>query len=286
VSADGTVRWRDLWREAADAAGGQPQGRWVCEVAGGFDAAELRASLDAPATERAVAHLDSMLERLRRGEPLQYVLGRWAFRRLDVLVDRRVLIPRPETEVLVDVALRLAGELSTPLRCADLGCGSGVIGLSLAVELPLVEEVWLTDASADALDVARANAAGIGTPAAAVRFGHGSWFEALPAAMNGRLHLVCANPPYVAAADELDAAVAEWEPAAALRSGADGLDDLRVIVREAPAWLMAGGWVVLEIGSSQGSAVHSLLKEAGFDGVAIHPDLAGRDRIAVGRTPG
>ncbi len=285
MSADGTVTWRALWHEATDVAGGRPQARWVCEVAGGFDAAELRANLGVRATERAVAHFDAMLARLRAGEPLQYVLGRWAFRRLDVMIDRRVLIPRPETEVLVDVALRLVADANVPLRCADLGCGSGVIGLSLALELPSVAEVWLTDVSADALDVARANAAGIGTPATATRFALGSWFEALPAETRGRFHVVCANPPYVAIGDQIDTVVAAWEPPTALFAGDEGLDEIRVIVSEAPTWLTGGGWVVLEIGSSQGSAAHALLTAAGLVDVAIHRDLAGLDRVAVGRRP-
>ena len=282
--SDQTISWRQLWNETA-ARIGSPQARWMCEVASGFDRDEFLAALDLPATERAVAHLDAMLARLEAGEPLQYVLGRWEFRHLDLLVDRRVLIPRPETETVVEIALRLARSIEPPIVCADLGTGSGAIGLSLAAELPAAGvTVWMTDDSADALDVARANAAGIGTVAANVRVAHGDWFEALPASLRGELSLVVSNPPYVAADDErLEAVVREWEPAAALFAGADGLDAIRRLVADSPEWLRPGGWLVIEIGSTHGPQVEALLRAAGFDEVAITADLAGHDRVAIGR---
>ena len=171
----------------------------MCEEASGAFGPEFLEVVAQPATERCVAHLDSMLARVRQGEPLQYVLGHWSFRRLDLLVDQRVLIPRPETELVVEVALGCARQAALdhadrPLRVADLGTGSGAIGLSLATELPRgLAEVWLTDVSAEALDVARANTAGLGMPGAAVRFGHGSWFAALPPTLRGQL--VPGSPP-------------------------------------------------------------------------------------------
>ncbi len=168
--------------------------RWLCEEAGSFDGDELLTALDEPATQRMVAHLDAMVARYRSGEPLQYALGRWAFRRLDVMVDRRVLIPRPETEVLVEVALAALDRRAATL--VDLGTGSGAIGLALASELPLTgTTVWLTDVSTDALDVARANLAGIGRAAANVRVAEGEWFDALPEDLRGTLDLVVSNPP-------------------------------------------------------------------------------------------
>jgi release factor glutamine methyltransferase len=169
--------------------------------------------------------------------------------------------------------------------CADLGTGSGAIGLSLAVELPAAGvTVWMTDHSAEALDVARANAAGIGAAAANVRLSHGDWFEALPGELRGELALVVSNPPYVAVDDrELEALVREWEPAAALFAGADGLDEIRRIAAEGLQWLRPGGWLVTEIGSRQGPAVATLLETAGFDEVAITADLNGHDRVAVAR---
>ena len=282
--SDQTITWRQLWKETADRIGG-PQARWTCEVASGFDRDEFLAALDLAATNRGVAHLDSMLARLETGEPLQYVLGRWGFRRLDLLVDRRVLIPRPETETVVEIALQLARSMDPPIVCVDLGTGSGAIGLSLAVELQLPEvTVWMTDRSSEALDVARANAAGIGSAAAKVRLAHGDWFAALPSALRGDLALVVSNPPYVAVDDrDLEPVVRDWEPVTALFAGADGLDEIRRVVADGREWLRPGGWLVIEIGSTQGALVDAMLRAAGFEEVGITADLTGHDRVAVAR---
>lgn len=279
---DGTSSWRRLWDETAAVVGSRPQARWLCEAASGIDGDEFLADLDEPATERMVAHLDSMLERWRTGEPLQYVLGRWQFRRIELMIDRRVLIPRPETELVAEVALATLRDRPRPLVVADLGTGSGAIGLSLAAELPIDGvTVWITDVSPAALDVARANLAGLGRPAANVRVAQGSWFEALPHELESRLDLVVANPPYIALDDpDLDGAVRDHEPATALFSGVSGLDAITELVVAAPGWLRPGGSLVLEIGHLQGGAVRSLLAAGPFTGVEILPDLAGRDRIA------
>lgn len=279
-----SVTWGALWNETS-ALVGRPQARWICEVASGHDGDEFTDILDQPATERGVAHLDAMLARHAAGEPLQYVLGRWGFRHLDLMIDQRVLIPRPETETVVEVALRLARSQQAPLLIADLGTGSGAIGLSLAAELPIDDVfVWMTDCSSDALDVARANAAGNGRASASVRVAQGDWFEALPMALVGRLAMVVSNPPYVGDDDSaLEPIVRDWEPAQALFGGADGLDAIRHIVAEAPRWLRADGWLVIEIGSGQGPNVIELMQSAGFDDVAVAVDLGGHDRVAVGR---
>ena len=286
----GTISWRRLLAETATLHG-RPQARWLCEEASGSFGEDFTELLAEPVTERSIAHLDSMLVRLAQGEPLQYVLGHWSFRRIDLLVDRRVLIPRPETEQVADVALQLVRSAAAewpdrPLPVADLGTGSGAIGLSLAFELPRgLVEVWLSDLSPDALDVARANAAGLGVAGAAVRFGHGSWFDALPPSLKGVLALVVSNPPYIAHDDPGVAAdVREWEPAQALFADSDGLADVRAIAVGAAAWLRPGGWLVLEIGSGQGAAAAELLTSAGLVQVEVRPDLTGRDRIAIGRT--
>lgn len=275
--------WRSTMAEVAGEFG-RPWARWLCETASGTTADEFRDELDAAPTERMIAHLDAMLARLRRGEPLQYVLGHWGFRHLDLMVDARVLIPRPETEEVAGAALeRLAGRRAR--RCVDLGCGSGAIGLSLAVELPIEHtEVWMTDVSAAALDVARANAAGVGRPGANVRFAAGDWFAALDTLLTGTFDLVVSNPPYIALDDpELSPEVSAHEPHGALFAGADGLDALRTIIAQAPRWLAPGGWLVVEIGSSQGEAVTGLAAAAGLVDVAVLPDAAGRDRIVVAR---
>lgn len=287
MTDDGTLTWRRLWAETARVTGERPSARWLCEVASGLDGDEFLAALDEPVTERMVHHLDAMLARLGAGEPLQYVLGRWSFRHLDLLVDRRVLIPRPETEQVVEVALGLVRDRPGRRRIVDLGTGSGAIGLALASELPLGScEVWLTDISGDALDVARANLAGIGRAGAIVRVAAGAWFEALPTELRGGLDLVVSNPPYVDDDDPaLESVVRVWEPASALFGGADGLDHVRTIVGAAGDWLAPGGALVLEIGASQGDRVAALLGAAGFVDVTVVADLAGRDRVAVARRP-
>lgn len=288
ATAGEIVTWAQLWRETEQAVGSRTEARWLCEHASGLDGDEFADALGEAATVRMVHHLDGMVGRYRAGEPLAYVMGRWAFRHLDLMVDRRVLIPRPETELLVDMVVqRLPDPGGDRLRLVDLGTGSGAIGLSLAHELwHRQPEVWLTDASPEALEVARANLAGIGRAGSGVRLGEGPWFRALPHHLQGTFHAVVSNPPYVALHDpELDPSVRDWEPAMALLAGHDGLADLQAIIEHAPKWLVAHGVVALEIGYRQGDAVAELLRHAGFVDVDIQPDLAGRPRMALGRQP-
>ncbi len=282
--ADGAAEpttWRALWVETAEAIGDRQHARWLCEVAASSDADEFVRSLDDAPTIRMVQHLDAMLARYRTGEPLQYVLGSWGFRRLDLAVDPRVLIPRPETELVAEIAIFFARQVADHRTVIDLGTGSGAIGLAVADELPLDgTTVWLTDASADALDVARANLAGIGRAAQNVRIAHGSWFAAVPADVTA--DVIVSNPPYVAVGSpDLDPAVLAWEPASALLAGPDGLDDLRIIIGSASDRLRPGGWLVLEVGADQGLPVRELLDANGFVNVDIERDLNGHDRIAV-----
>jgi release factor glutamine methyltransferase len=277
-----TVTWRELWTQTSDVIDDRVRARWLCEVASAsLDGADFLARLDEPATVRMVAHLDSIVARARAGEPLQYVLGEWSFRRLTLAVDQRVLIPRPETELVAEVAIELAARCEPTRTVADLGTGSGAIGLSLAFELPRQGTVvWLTDVSADAIDVARSNLAGIGPAAANVRVAQGSWFDALPD--DTQFDVIVANPPYVAiGSPDLDPSVRDWEPSGALLSGADGLADIRVIAAGAPHRLRRGGSLVLEIGADQGASVDDILRSAGLVGVEVRPDLSGRDRIAI-----
>jgi release factor glutamine methyltransferase len=284
---DDVLTWRRLWQETTEALGDRAAARWVCEHAGSFDDDEFLHALDDPVTERMVAHLDAIVARHRAGEPLQYALGRWGFRHLDVMIDRRVLIPRPETESVVEVALGLVDPTRPERVVVDLGTGSGVIGLSLARELPFDgTSVWLTDVSADALDVARANLAGLGRSGANVRVVEGDWFDALPADLGGRVDIVVSNPPYIALGDpEIDRTVVDWEPAVALFAGDDGLDAVRAIAAGATSWLRPGGWLVLEIGYRQGDAVVDLLVAEGLDQAAVLPDPAGRPRVARAQRP-
>jgi release factor glutamine methyltransferase len=283
----GAVTWRTLLNETIEVLGERPQARWICETACGLDGDEFLAELDEPATQRMVAQLDAMVARYRAGEPLAYVLGHWSFRTIELMVDRRVLIPRPETEVVVGRALELARGVVGQRRVVDLGTGSGAIGLSLAAELPLTgTEVWLTDYSTDAVDVARANAVGLGRAATNVRVCHGSWFDALPVDVRGDIDVVVSNPPYIANGDaEVAESVLEYEPHSALFAGTDGLDDVRTIARDAQDWLRSGGWLVMEIGYQQGDAVKALLEGFGYVDVTIGNDLTGRPRIAEARNP-
>jgi release factor glutamine methyltransferase len=195
-------------------------------------------------------------------------------------VDARVLVPRPDTETLVTWALdvlRLSAAHDMPQHALDLGTGSGAIALALKATLPQLA-MHAVDLSADALTVARANGQRLQLP---VAFSQGAWFDALPdTAM--RFDCIVSNPPYIAAQDPHLAALTH-EPAQALRSGADGLDDIRLITAQAPKWLTADGWLLLEHGYDQAATVRQLLSQAGFDQVQSRCDLAGIERCSGGQ---
>ncbi|MEY4158988.1 MAG: protein methyltransferase HemK [Actinomycetota bacterium] len=280
--------WRQLLDEASELLGDRNEARWICEEASGLEGSSFLEELDSPATQRMGLALQSMVGRRLAGEPLQYVLGHWPFRHIDLLVDPRVLIPRPETELVAEAAIVAARDLHArrngdTVRVVDLGTGSGAIGLAVANELPNTGvEVWLTDVSVDALDVARANVAGIGRNAANVRVAQGEWFSALPVELRGIVDVVVSNPPYIAVGDpEVDASVLEHEPHAALFSQRDGLADIFAIAVDALGWLSPTGRIVIEIGHLQGDAVRAELERLGYSNIEVRPDLAGRDRIAV-----
>jgi release factor glutamine methyltransferase len=293
-----TTTWRELLRdaEAQLAAAGRESAevdaRRIVEEVSGYEGAELVLVLREPASSRAVARLDALVERRSAGEPLQYVLGRWSFRTLDLLVDRRVLIPRPETEVVAGAAIdeltrrRAATGSGAPrLRAVDLGTGSGAIALSIAAECDGVD-VWATDRSPDAVAVARANLAGLGRRGTAVAVVEGSWFDALPPDLAGTVDLIVSNPPYVGEAEVLPSEVADWEPGGALVAGPRGLEDLELIVDASTRWLVATGALVLELAPHQASAIAARARAAGFAEVEVLADLAGRDRAVVARRGG
>lgn len=284
-----TTSWRELLAETAEVlrvaglTGPEVDARRIVEEASGHDGGALFVHLDDPATVRGVAALDAMVARRRTGEPLQYVLGRWGFRTLDLMVDSRVLIPRPETEEVTGHALEaLDGAVAAGVdpTVVDLGCGSGAIGLSVAAERPGAA-VWCVDVSPDAVAVTRANLAGLGMAGGHVTVVEGSWFAPLTPELRGRVALLVANPPYVAGSDPLPAEVADWEPAAALIPGPSGLEALAEIVAGAPDWLAPGGAVVVEIGATQGPPAIALAERAGLVGAEVRPDLSGRDRTLV-----
>lgn len=288
------ITWNELVLEAEtkiEAAGIPDPGasaRWIAREATGADAEEWLEVAEEPATERQLLSFDRMVERRCTGEPLQYVLGSWGFRHLDLFVDKRVLIPRPETEVVAEAALveydRRKGSDVTPTEkpvVVDLGTGSGAIGLSVAFERPGAN-VWLTDASSDAIAVARANLAGLGRAGGSVKVVVGEWFGALPPELAGSIDVVVSNPPYVSAVEDLEPQVASWEPMSALLSDREGTADLEIIVNQAPLWLQPGGALVLEMAPDQVDVV-SAMAEQFFVDVEQITDLAGRLRGVVAR---
>ena len=282
---------RAVLDELAGTAGSTEEARRILAESLAVPLSELALSLGRDVPDAALATARAMAGRRARGEPLQHVLGSWGFRTLDVLVDGRALVPRPETEVVAGVALEelAAQATSGPVVAADLGTGSGVIALSLAAEGPAVVEVWATERVGGALELAMANLDLLARadPAAArrVRMVSGSWFEALPARLRGRLGLVVSNPPYVSAAewDRLDPEVRDHDPYEALVAGPTGLEALTTLLEQSPAWLAPGGVVVLEIAPQQAEATSSLALRLGYEEVQVRPDLAGRRRVLVGR---
>jgi release factor glutamine methyltransferase len=280
------LTWRALLAEVEAALGANAnEGRRILEQASGYDGAELWSHLDEDAPRRAVDAVQAMTRRRAEGEPLQYVVGGWAFRRLDLFLDRRVLIPRPETETVVEIAIAELKPLGSARRrlVVDLGTGSGAIALSIASEMPRVS-VWATDISEGALAVARANIAGAGSPAGTrVQLAQGHWWGALPAELAGTVDLVVSNPPYIAATEDLPAEVKDWEPASALVAGPTGLEALEAVVTGAPRWLTRPGSLVVEIAPHQAEAATRLALDAGFEAADVRPDLSGRLRVLVGR---
>lgn len=223
------------------------------------------------------AHLAGLVARRLAGEPMAYLSGRHEFYGLDLAVDARVLDPRDDTETLVDWGLEVITALPRP-RVADLGTGSGAIALAVASQRRDAE-VSAVDASADALAVAQGNARRLGL---AVRLLQGDWCAPLG---DEPFALLLSNPPYIADHDPHLPAL-RHEPLQALVSGPDGLDDLRRIITQAPAHLLAGGWLLLEHGWDQAAAVRELLQARGFEQVQSRKDLAGIERCSGGLWPG
>jgi release factor glutamine methyltransferase len=288
LSSQAGVARHDLESVVAERLGSAREARWLVEHVDGD-------------TPLALA----LADRRAAGEPLQYVLGRWPFRSLDLAVDPRVLIPRPETEQVVEVALaelaslvadRVEDRVSEGPVCLDLGTGSGAIALSLAAEggahAPGLV-VWATDSSRDALGVAAANLDELGRQdpdaASRVRLVEGRWFDALPATLAGTVDLLVSNPPYVSEAEFplLEPTVRQWEPRGALVApdarGVGGWADIEAIVEGALRWMRPGGVLVVEIDPAQAEATLALARQAGWGRCETRPDLTGRIRMVVAR---
>lgn len=268
--------------ETLDGAG-EGDARRIVEHVAGYGGADMSLHLDDRPTARQHDYFDQLVARRAAGEPLQYVLGRWGFRGLDLVVDRRVLIPRPETEVVAGVAIEELTRIAPEGIAVDLGTGSGAIALALADEVRGAR-VWGTDASEEAVAVARANLAGTGTRAGPrVRLVAGDWFGALPVELRGRVDVIVSNPPYVGTGEVLPEEVVSWEPAPALYAGERGTECLELIVDAAPAWLARPGSLVLEIAPHQVESITARCTRAGFASVEVRADLAGRDRVVLAR---
>ncbi|HEX4220030.1 MAG TPA: HemK/PrmC family methyltransferase [Acidimicrobiales bacterium] len=322
---------RQLVEAATSRLGSGAEARWIIEHALAADGCPnpmlvSASGLDATVPPSVSVLVESLVARRQAGEPLQYVLGSWSFRTLELAVDRRVLIPRPETEQVVEVALaelqrvmvgrvtaervtvdrvtvdrvgKTAGPANRPPRAVDLGTGSGAIALSLAVEGGSRHaglEVWATDSSPGALDVARANLSSLAAsgPGAdrglvdRVRLRQGQWFAALPTELVGSVDLIVSNPPYVSLGEypDLDPAVRDWEPKEALVAGSSsdgsgGLAEVETILAGAPRWLSGDGALVVELAPHQGDAAMTMARRGGFVDVRMEPDLAGRPRVLV-----
>jgi release factor glutamine methyltransferase len=293
-------RVRDLLASTTKALGSASEARWIVAHAAGMSAGDLETKLDVALSPAVRDAARAMLDRRLTGEPLQYVLGSWAFRGLELHVDRRALIPRPETEQVVDAALDELGAQASrvpegsTLVAVDLGTGSGAIALSLASEFAssgVALEVWATDRSAAALDLFGENLEALAARQAAaarrVRVSSGSWFDALPTDLSGRLRLVVSNPPYVSQAEweALDPVVRDHEPVGSLVPGPTGLEAIDAILAEATRWLAPGGSVVVELAPGLARRVTAKATELGYQGPEVRPDLAGRQRMLVARAP-
>lgn len=275
-------------REAAErlrscVASPQAEAEVLCGHVLGVDRSGLYARGELSLSEKQRELLNALIARRCAGEPLQYLTGHQPFRHLDLAVGPGVLVPRPETEIVVEHALGHLGGLAAPV-VVDVGTGSGAIALSIALEQPGAT-VWATEVRPAALAWAWRNLAACG--AANVTLLAGDLLSPLPADLRGRVDLVVANPPYLSEAElaEVAADVRDHEPYGALVSGPTGLEVPARLALEALGWLRPGGWLVLETSPMQAEHLRGLLA-ARYAQVAVHPDLAGRLRVAEGRRPG
>lgn len=244
----------------------------------GLTRVQLITRAEQPLGAHETARLDALVARRLAGEPIAYIVGRREFFGLDFEVSDAVLIPRPDTELIVELALE---RLPPQGRLLDMGTGSGAIAVSIAHNRPDAS-VTALDVSAAALAVAQRNAA---NNQARVRFLQSDWFGALAAGET--FELIVSNPPYIAAGDaHLSQGDLRFEPSGALTDHADGLSALRTIVAGSPAYLVAGGWLLMEHGYDQAASVRALLEDAGYREVQSWRDLAGIERVSGGRVAG
>ena len=247
----------------------------------GLKRMQLYLQFERPLTEPELALIRPLVKRRSEREPLQYILGTAEFAGLTLKVDRRALIPRPETELLVELITQRGAE--TPARILDLGTGTGALALALATHYPAAA-VTAVDASAEALALATENRDKIGL-GERVRLVQSDWFSALPT--GEKFELIVSNPPYLSdrETDETTPEVKGFEPRAALSAGPDGAEDLVAIIQAARSWLVPGGWLALETGIAQHGRLRALLTETGYTDVESRQDLTNRDRFLLARAP-
>lgn len=237
---------------------------------------ELKWNLDQPLTDEQQLSYQHGLKRLHAGEPLAYILGTQPFWTLDLIVNTETLVPRPDTEILVETALSLP--VSHQATCLDLGTGTGAIALALASERP-TWKIIATDIAPASLDVAQQNA--IKHHLTNVQFYSGSWFQAIEH-LEIQFDLIVSNPPYIAE-DDLHLMQLTYEPRRALVAQQHGLADLQSIIQSAPKWLKQGGWLLLEHGYLQGEDVRQCLYDSGFQHVKTIQDYGQNDRVSIGQ---
>lgn len=243
----------------------------------GLTRTQLRTHPEKDVSATQQAQLSAWIQRRLQGKPLAYILGDAEFYGLTLSVTSDTLIPRQDTELLVDAALELIPERA-PWTVLDMGTGSGAIAIAIAHHRPIAQ-VTALDASKAALAVAQDNACALRLPS--IRFIHSDWFSALG---QQRFDVIISNPPYIAQNDpHLQATSLPYEPISALTSGVDGLDDIRLLVQQAPKHLNSDGWLLLEHGYDQGAAVRHLMQSAGFSAIATHRDYGNNDRITLGQ---
>ncbi len=250
----------------------------------GYDRVKLYTKFDEEVAADSLASFKKLVLERARGVPLKYLVGHCEFMSIDFIVTPAVLIPRPETELLVEKALELAGAVADP-KIADIGTGCGNIAISLAANSPRAA-LWATDISPEALEIARKNAARIGV-SDRITFLLGDLYRPLlEAGLGGQLDVVCSNPPYVSDGqwDRLSAEIRDHEPEIALKAGPDGLKYLNPLIEGAPELLTPGGWLLLEIGDDQAAAVRgAVAQRGGLEDCVIYRDYRGRDRLLAAK---
>ncbi len=276
----GLIQWSAEYLKGKGVPSGRLDAEHLLADALGLERLQLYLEFDRPLDPSELAAFKPGLQRRARREPLQYILGHGAFRELELLTDPRALIPRPETEGLVELVLEWASTVGPGLSALDLGTGTGAIVLSLAQE-GRFDRLVATDVSADALGLAQENQDRLGLDGA-VEFRQGATWN--PIAVGERFHVIVSNPPYVTDSEmaALEPEVSDWEPEGALAGGHRGLDVLKPLIAGAPRHLEDGGLLAVELGAGQGEAVLRLVRNTpGLRDARLRRDLAGRDRYVL-----